>query len=187
MKEKLIISLDPSTTCTGYSIMSQNSKKLIDCGAITPKGIKGISKMKYPMSSLKKMQLIGDEIAKLLEEYGDSIEKIVVEEIIKGGKSGIKQTKVLSGLHFVILDRIEEYGHLIHYKTPSEWRKILGLKLSADDRLINQAAKKDKTISKITWKDLALRYIIKKYPEFDFKESDHDGAEAVCIGLSYLK
>lgn len=197
---RVLLSLDLSTTCTGWSIFDIDTKKLIEYGIIKPSTkINGliISKLKYPRQQLLKMIDISFKIKSLIERCKPT--HIVIEEIA-GSKNRLGQ-KVLDSLHFIILYHIQEYIDLITFydvSGPNGWRYHLGIKLSEQDKIFNKEGKKlNKLIAKgntklpiIGPKDLACRYVNGVYGlslDPQKNQFDNDIGDSVAIGSAFLK
>ena len=106
----LVLSLDLSTSCTGFAFFKD--EKLTQHGHIKPK-VKGISKLTYPEGALRKMHSLSEQVYEMVIQNKPDL--IVIEEINRG-KNRLGQ-KVLDGLHFIILDALDELGYLprTHY------------------------------------------------------------------------
>lgn len=141
----ILLSLDLSTTSTGYSIFDLSKpleKSLVSYGALKPQ-VKGITKLTYPKGALKKCQNLSEQIAKLIIDVAPA--KIVIEEI-NPGKNRMGQ-KVLDGFHFILLDRLEELIPIIDFMDSDGkvgWRSAacLNLKLDKNDKTTNARRRK---------------------------------------------
>lgn len=196
---RTLLSLDMSTTCTGWSTFNMDTEELISYGIIKPStkfnGIP-ISKYKYPMQQLCKMVDISFQIRTLIENHKP--DQIVIEEIA-GSKNRIGQ-KVLDGLHWIVLMHIQEYIPLVEYFDvggSDGWRPFLGIRLSDADKLANKEAKKlnpklvpQQRLPIYGWKDLACRYVNSLYHlSLNPQERDTDGdiGDSIAIGSAYIK
>jgi len=177
-----LLSLDLSTKSTGYAILDLESSALLTYGLLKPK-TKGLSTLTYPQGSLKRIQSICEQIVTLLDTY-PNIEQIVIEEINQhrsriGGKT-------LDGLHFVLLDRIQDKLPIITYKDcggATGWRKDLQLYLNDDDKEFNKLMRdQGKKKEVVTPKHLACRFVKENYGlDFD-PVKENDLADAICLG-----
>lgn len=125
---------------------------------------------------------------------------IVVIEEINLGRSRYTQ-KYLDFLHCCIIDGLVEDGVKTVYISSSSWRKKLTITNSKEDRAANTALSKAKSLAKkqgvaldkktlgikgkITKKHLAVRWCNENFG-YDFKISDNDICDAICLGCSYL-
>lgn len=204
MTSDILLSLDLSTSCTGYALLSISNEKLlkyniVKSGFKNPK-TKGIAKYEYPIYQLLKMQNIADQIITIILECNPEI--IVIEEINRS-KNRLGQ-KVLDGLHWILLERMQpEFRAKVKYidSDGSEgWRSARGLalQLSEKDKLYNKETKKfNKKLGKgqkkkavITQKTLACRFVNKQFNLAldETKEvTDSDKADAIGMGWCYLK
>jgi Holliday junction resolvasome RuvABC endonuclease subunit len=196
----LLLSLDMSTTCTGWSIFDIDSKSLLHYGTIKPSTKyqgRPISKLTYPLQQLCKMLDIADQIRHLISTHEPS--EIVIEEIT-GSKNRHGQ-KVLDGLHWIVLYHIQEDIPRVRYFDVSGsagWRTVLGIKLSEQDKVHNKEAKKlnkiigrgEKKIAILDAKDLACRYANSHFGtslDVQERESDGDIADSVSMGSAFLE
>lgn len=197
---KILLSLDLSTTCTGWSTFDIATNKLITYGIIKPgskfNGV-AIAKLKYPEQQLTKMIDISLKIKQLIAEHSPS--RIVIEEIA-GSRQRLGQ-KVLDGLHWIILFHCPEMIPISEYYdvTGAEgWRTNLGLRLSEADKVNNKEAKKinaklGRGVSKLPVvgpKDLACRHANRTFGlALDPQENqfDADIGDSVSMGDAYLK
>lgn len=192
---RILLSLDLSTTCTGWSVFDMDEHKLVTYGILKP-STKGLSKMIYPRQQLTKMIDLSFQIRSLIENYKPT--HIVIEEIA-GSKQRLGQ-KVLDGLHWIVLVHNQEFIDIIQYYdvTGSEgWRTHLGLRLTESDKLANKEAKKmNKDLAPASRlpvydaKDLACRYTNETFglslnPQLN--QYDADVGDSVSMGSAYIK
>lgn len=197
---KILLSLDMSTTCTGWSSFDCDTGKLLDRGTIKPgTKVNGISiaKLDYPAQQLHKMIDISIKLRTLIENQKPTF--IVIEEIA-GSRSRLTQ-KTLDGLHYIVAFHIQEYLPIVRYFDvggADGWRTWLKLRLSEADKLANKEAKKlNKNLARgtqllpiIDWKDLACRYV-NSIHGLDLNPqkivSDGDIGDSIAIGTAWLK
>lgn len=192
---KILLSLDLSTTCTGWSIFDMETKALVTYGILKPSQ-KGLSKLIYPKQQLTKMIDLSFQIRSLIENYKPS--HIVVEEIA-GSKQRLGQ-KVLDGLHWIFLYINPEIVDIVsYYDVTGEngWRTHLSLRLTDADKLANKEAKKinptlGRGVSKMPVydaKDLSARYANRTFGlslDPQASQFDSDIADSVSMGHSWL-
>lgn len=194
-KAKTLLSLDMSTTCTGYSVFDIEKKTLLVQGLIKPATKGGVAKMHYPRQQLTKMVDISSQILLLIREFSPHI--IVIEEI-SGSKNRMGQ-KTLDGLHFLVIWAIQDYLDIVKFYDVSGnqgWRYHLQLRLSEADKLANKEAKKlnkklpsSQRIPIITTKHLACRHANARFNlglNCDLRVSDGDLADSVCMADAFL-
>lgn len=192
---RTLLSLDLSTTCTGWSVFNIDEHKLITYGILKP-STKGISKLIYPKQQLTKMIDLSFQIRSLIENYRPT--HIVIEEIA-GSKQRLGQ-KVLDGLHWVVLMHVQDYIDIIQYYDVTGvdgWRHHLNLKLTDLDKANNKEAKKlnpdlepKSRLPVYDAKDLACRYANETFglalnPQVN--QYDADVGDSVSMGSSYIK
>ncbi len=190
-----LLSLDLSTTCTGWAI--HEGEKLVDYGRIKPK-VKGVTKLKYPVQQLRKMQSLADQIEILILEKKPDL--IVIEEVNRH-KNRISG-KTLDGLHWLVLLKFseEDLEKVVYMDSDGShgWRKVLNLQLTDADKQINKEHKKlNKKIAKgetklpiINKKHLACRmvnYVYKTTFDVDLNSTDSDVVDAIGLGLGYIE
>lgn len=193
---KVLLSLDMSTTCTGWSVFNMEDGSLVTYGTLKP-STKGIAKLIYPRQQLTKMIDLSFQIRTIIETYKPH--HIVIEEIA-GSKQRLGQ-KVLDGLHWIVLVNNQEYIDIMSYYdvTGSDgWRTHLGLRLNDADKLANKEAKKinptlGRGVSKMPVydaKDLAARHVNRKFGlalDPQSNQFDADIADSISIGDAYLQ
>jgi hypothetical protein len=196
---RILLSLDLSTTASGWAKYDLDTKKLLSYGVITPNlknpTKKGIPTYAYPVAQVLKMRKLCAQILDLIDHQ---VESIVIEEI-NGSKNRLGQ-KVLDGFHFVLLDKmgpLDTLGRVFYVDSDGKegWRSKfgLGLQLSETDKMLNKERKKyNKKLGKgtkkqplITQKNLACNFVNKEYGlnlNSDVNSTDGDVADAIGLG-----
>ena len=192
-----LLSLDLSTTCTGYAFFEIETKKLHHTGIIKPK-VKGVTKLKPPKKQLEKMINIATQIRTLIKNLNP--DKIVIEEV--SGSSFRKSQKVLDSLHYILLYFIMDIFDIetiVFYDVTGAngWRNHLKLKLLDSDkqknkesRQLNKSLPNNQKLPIIGPKHLACRHANYYYNldlDVDKRSSDGDIADAVSMGDSAIK
>jgi hypothetical protein len=193
---KKLLTIDLSTTCTGWALFDVETRQLEDFGALKPDK-KGLSKMKYPLKQLAVMKSLAAKIDQVI--VGASPYLIVIEEVNrhKSRMSG----KTLDGMHWILLDYLgEAEAKKIRYVDsdgPTGWRSRLNLRLGENDKKLNAERKKinkRKTrgyadLPIINKKHLAARYVNSALGlnfDVDKNATDNDIVDAIGMGLSEL-
>ena len=191
-----LLSIDLSTTCTGFSVFDIETKNLLDYRAMRS-SIKGLRGMVYPELTLNKMV----NFAKRLREYILKVNpKIIVIEEIAGSKNRIGQ-KTLDGMHWILLKNIPEYIKVVYYYDVTGrkgWRTDLKLRLTDADKATNKEYRKlNKNLEKGTKKlpiigpkHLAARYVNHAYDlsfNVDLNSTDNDIADSIGMGSAFLQ
>ena len=163
----------------------------------------------YPWGTLNCAELIGRDAANLAIEHHPDI--IVVEET-NLGKQRYSQ-KMLEFIHCCFLRELREggrvtYGIQVVYLSSSEWRKVVGLRLSTEQRAGNRKLSRAKSKSrtddgvldlknlnaekkklgirgKVTWKHLAVDRVNADFG-LQFQMKDNDIADAILVGCAYF-
>tara|TARA_R110000868_G_C10973188_1_gene771544 strand:+ start:80405 stop:81004 length:600 start_codon:yes stop_codon:yes gene_type:complete len=192
---RTLLSIDLSTSSTGFSVFDIETKELKSYTFIKP-STKGLSKLVYPEKQLVKMH----NYALILKEYIDGINPdIIVIEEIAGSKQRMGQ-KTLDGMHWILLKHIEHHINKVHYYDvtgKNGWRFHLQLKLDDADKAHNKEFRKlNKTLAKGTKKipiigpkHLAARYVNRVYKlnlDVDENPSDNDMADSIAMGSAFL-
>lgn len=190
-----VLSLDLSTTCTGWAFMETSTEKLLAYGTLKPKTY---AKLGYPWQQLVKMQDLAEQLMGIIVDDGYYPDLIIIEEINRG-KSRLTQ-KTLDGLHYIILDAIHLTDIPVRFfdsDGKEGWRSAQGLKLqlSDADKEYNKKAKRfNKKLPKgtrgkklvVSKKTLACRFVNEHYG-LDLIENIAGGADiADAIGLAHF-
>lgn len=195
--EALVLTLDLSTTCTGWALFHRDTKKLLNYGFIKPVN-KGLAKLSYPKKQLYKMRTISDQILSLIDSF-EGIQSIIIEEVNlhKSRMTG----KTLDGMHWVLLENMPEETldkvKFMDSDGPVGWRTRLALKMTDDDRRTNKERKRlntglpkgSKKLPIINKKHLACRYVNGHYGmafDVDKNTNDNDVVDAIGLGIAYL-
>jgi hypothetical protein len=204
-----LLTIDLSTTCTGWSVWDLETKKLEDYGFIKPNK-KGMSKLEYPQKQLRVMQDIAVQILQLvyridgfsIEGSSRNIQMILIEEVNlhKSRLSG----KTLDGMHWILMQALsddlnDKYIARVRYRDsdgPLGWRTRLGLhlsemdkKLNAERRRLNAKLKSKDQLPIINKKHLAARYVNSALGlsfDVDQDPTANDVVDAIGLGLSEL-
>lgn len=164
------------------------------------------NEMSYPYSYISRARGIALRVNEVLCRMGhvaiNDLDAIVIEET-NGSKSRYTQ-KMLEFIHMAVLEELEEQSlhGLVVYVNTSDWRKILGVQLTAADKKSNARLSKAKSVAKkagqkldkkelgirgkVNKKHVAIRAVNNTF-DLGFKPKDNDVAEAICIGLAYFK
>lgn len=159
-----ILALDISMKCSGWAIFEDEN--LITSGAIQEQRYKGDSKERYPQRTLRVGKLMSHKLIELVTLHNPDY--IVVEEVIQQGSAGIKSIKGLIQVHGMLFYQMtdEQLNKVKLYK-PSEWRKIIGLKMNGD------------------WKRSAVDRVNRDFG-LNLKLEDNDQADAILQGYSFV-
>lgn len=191
-----LLTLDLSTTCTGFAIFDLQTKKLERYGFIKPNK-KGMSKLEYPKKQLYVMRDLAAQIKALVDSIPD-LKMILLEEVNlhKSRMAG----KTLDGAHWILLNSLDEFSmNKVRYRDSdgeTGWRTRLNLRLSEMDKKLNAERKKlnkklrpKDQLPIINKKHLAARYVNSKLGtnfDVDQNSTDNDVVDAIGLGLSEI-
>ena len=193
-----LLSLDLSTTCTGWSTFDLETKELLNYGILKPK-VKGITKLIYPERQLRVGVNLSLQILELIMQEKPT--KIVIEEINRHkNRMAGKTLDILHGFVWQAIDTVNMLPYVTYMDSDgtSGWRsrKCLNLIMSDADRLHNKEAKKlnkkldrGQKIPIITKKHLAQRYVNAKYGttfDVDKVKTDADVCDSIGLGHAFL-
>lgn len=190
-----LLSLDLSTTCSGWALFDIETGRLLNTGRLKPSTKGGVSKLAYPRQQLTKMVDLAHQVLALIQEVKPHA--IVIEEIA-GSKNRLGQ-KTLDGFHYVVVWVIEQYLDIVTYYDvtgSNGWRTHLRMRLSDADKAANKEAKKlnkrlapSQQLPVIGPKHLAARHANAKFGmnlDVDLNTTDADIADAVSMGDAFL-
>lgn len=200
-KKTRVLALDISTK-TGWALFEDG--KLLDFGLT--RILKKIDEYgEYPWS-YRNMAVFLTSL--LIQKIVDTYPDVIVIEETNGSKSRYTQ-KALEFLHCELLCGIDMVKsaypgiagfNSVKYVNSSEWRKVLGLALSKEQKKANAKLSKaareangqkiDKAAlgikGKITKKHLSVAYANATY-NLTLKIKDNDIADAICLGTAFIK
>lgn len=194
-KDEQIIALDLSTKA-GICLISNINGNLEFQAMRISAPVEEYADAKYPLNMYLRAEHIATEIYELTYANGltDLNCKLVIEET-NGSKSRYAQ-KMLEFIHCKVIDKFFQSNIPIIYINSSDWRRVLGLQLTKEQKKQNaflskklRDGKTKKEIGikgKITKKHLALNFVNGIFKE-NFKVKDNDVAEAICLGIAYHK
>jgi hypothetical protein len=178
-----LLSLDLSTTSTGWSTFDTEDHSLLEYGIIKPQ-VKGITKLKYPEKQLRKIISISEQIEELVKEVEP--DQILIEEVNKG-INRIAQ-KSLDSLHFLVLYFLAfDHKELVVNSKFMDSNGAVGwrtkLKLSTTPYKNTQKNRTQK------WKKAAEEIVNSTYgTNFDVwgKPGHSDICDSIAMGIAYL-
>lgn len=193
-----LLSLDISTSCTGFAVFATDTGKLLRSGRIKPQ-VPGLHKLRYPKAALMTILDMASKIKCLVDQVKPS--RVVIEEVNRG-ISRLGQ-KSLDACHFFVLFEMHNLDptyldRLVYIDSNGKkgWRGILGLKLSDQDKQVNaelreknRKRRKSQKAPLIDWKILAQRWVNKKHrTSYNVWENpgDNDECDAICVGEAWL-
>ena len=192
-----ILSLDLSTSCTGWATFDVETNHMLLCGRIKS-STAGTSKLGKLNKTHHKMLGVINEILHLIQK---ELPDVLVIEEIAGSRSRLTQ-KTLDGFHWLLLHMVGDYwrDRVFFYDVTGAdgWRTHLGLKLDDADKAANKEAKKlnkslkgSQKLPIIGPKHLSCRYANSLYDnlnlDVDENTTDGDVADAICMGDAWIR
>jgi Holliday junction resolvasome RuvABC endonuclease subunit len=169
-----ILGLDISTK-TGYAVIQDGV--LIKCGLkqVPPLDIVNLAE---DFSILHRAKSMADLIELIVTEHRP--DQILIEQT-NLGRNRTDQKK-LEFIHCMVLDKLTDLGvaHVVSYVDTSQWRSLLQIKLSKEQRAHNKAVKGGEARGKVTPKHLAVAWANDKY-KLTLLKKDHDIADAIAL------
>lgn len=190
-----VLALDLATT-TGWSLFEGElgqEPKLLRYGIATNNGPVKENYGKYPYSFVDAADDVGGAVWSVVVETDPDI--IVIEEINKA-RARFSQ-KLLDFIHYSVLKRLHSYCEQdkVLYISTSEWRKVLGIKLSKEQKKNNSKVNKAKRdgkskkelglVGKVNQKHLSVSYSNDKYG-LELLKKDDDVSDSICLGCAYF-
>ena len=110
---------------------------------------------------------------------------IIVVENTNKGKNRHTQ-RILEFIHRDLLELFRYLSIPMVYMDTSEWRKIVGLWMSKEDKKNNRDVSAGKKRGRINKKHLAVRMVNEKYGK-KLKLKDNDEADAILMGEAFIR
>jgi len=198
-----VLSLDASTK-SGWALFVDG--KLTDSGALTPVKIEDFNVNKDPQLSPHYPYNIFDgarQVSVLVHELlmkCSPVDVVVVENTNKGKNRHTQ--RFLEFMHFCILGMLRSVKQPMVYMDTSEWRQIMGLAATKEDKKSNAKLSKAKRVAlaagvkldkktlgikgKINVKHRAVRMVNEQYGK-KLKMKDNDEADAILMGEAYCR
>jgi hypothetical protein len=176
-----LLALDISTN-TGWALFDSNPTSLVAHGLLEVSvedfnvNNKPETRSIYPRNIKDAADAMALQIYNLCRGYEPSI--IVIENTVRGRNRNTQ--RLLEWIHKSVYDLLGSEFRVL-YLDPSQWRKILELRLSKDDKDHNAQVKKGATRGKLTQKHLSVRRVNDKY-NLMLKLQDNDIADAINLG-----
>lgn len=163
----IVIGIDASTTCTGYSVFENN--QLIDYGCIRPEGANWRERLVNEGPALKA----------LFEKYSPS--QIYMENVPLMGRQ-METLVILGAVQGFILGLATSLHIPIDFILPSSWRSKMGLYDGTKSGMKKDAMKEAAVKRTNQMFGLSLNWVKPKS-----KKNEDDVAEAILIAYSQIK
>lgn len=177
-----VLALDISTH-TGWAFF--RNAQLVNYGMIDVQiedfNIKDPTKSElYPMNIINAANKMAHELWNLIVTSRPHL--IVLENTVKGKNRNTQ--RVLEFIHKALLDKIAENFSFV-YMDPSEWRSILNMRLSKEDKKNNCLVSQGKKRGRITKKHLSVSMANNIFNK-KFKIKDNNMTDAILLGHAFL-
>lgn len=204
MKDFTVFSVDLSAHC-GWAVLKRYEDgkiELVECGQIDVT-VENFDVNKdpnlqsgYPWNIITAAKRMAEKCMETSYPY--MADQWVLENTVKGRNRHTQ--RLLEWYHYALLEEVQRHkgldGKLV-YMDPSQWRKILDLRLSKDQKRSNAKlyrakklgkSKKDVGIrGKFTTKHLSVAFCNQHYPNRDWLQKDNNIADAVAMGTAFLR
>jgi Holliday junction resolvasome RuvABC endonuclease subunit len=134
----------------------------------------------YPFNVLDAAEKVCDLVRALLSETNP--DHIVVENTVKGQNRHTQ--RILEFCHYAVLTEIRKRETPLTYMDPSEWRSIVQLRLTSEDKKNNKEVSKGKKRGRIGKKHLSVRFV-KELFGIDLKLKNNDEADAILLAHAF--
>lgn len=175
----MILGLDCSLK-TGYAVMEGHS--LIDYGLLLAKRNKKQDHPNYPINFIEAADNIATQLDNVLMKF--PIKTVIIEETNQMARDRYAQ-KQLEFIHYAINKLMAQKTLERVYLSTSQWKKLLNIKLSKEQREHNKLVKSGKAKGKITNKHLTVAAMNEAYG-LGLLLKDNDIADAIAIASAYL-
>lgn len=136
----------------------------------------------YPGNIMEAARQVASLVAEKIEEVKP--DGIVIENSTKGRNRHTQ--RLIEWVHFTVLELLASRNLPFSYLDPSQWRKILDIRMSNEDRKNNKEVNAGRKRGKVNKKHLAIRYCNEKY-SLNLLVKHDDIADAICLGEAFLK
>ena len=176
----MYLGLDLSTH-TGWALF--NKTTLLDCGIVTHKPDQRHLHPNYPINYVECAEKIASDLLGIIEV--NNVDCVIIEETNQMARNRYDQ-KILEFIHFAINSALRSKKTIERvYLSTSQWKKLLSIKLSAEQKKHNKLVKEKKAKGKVTNKHLTVA-AINKYYNLDLLIKDNDKADAIALVSAFL-
>lgn len=199
-----VLALDVSTK-TGWALFSDG--QLAESGELAPIKVANFNvqdretnrRPEYPYNLIDASAKVAEAVEKELFLIHWPLDVVVVENTNKGKNRHTQ--RILEFIHHDLLTMMRRVKQPMVYMDTSEWRQLVGLEASKEDKKQNAKLSKAKRAAaatgtkldkkalgikgKITVKHRAVRMVNEKYG-MKLKQKQNDQADAILMGLAYV-
>lgn len=136
----------------------------------------------YPWNMMAGAEQLRDRVMDLVNLKEP--DHIVIENTVKGRNRHTQ--RILEWIHLVVLIALKDkYADAQTYMDPSEWRKVVDMRLSKDQKKNNRDVSAGKKRGRIGKKHLSVAMVNEKFGK-TLKLKDNDEADAILLGLAFV-
>jgi hypothetical protein len=135
----------------------------------------------YPLNIIEAAEKLAGLVGVLLDAHLP--DHVVIENTVKGRNRHTQ--RILEWIHFTVLQGLLGRQIPFSYLDPSQWRSVLEIRLTAEDKKNNKDVRAGKKRGKVGKKHLAVREANERFG-LSLKMKDDDVADAILLGLAYV-
>ncbi len=195
-----VLALDIAST-TGWVLMQRENDTLeiVQHGNVTSGASPGDTGLGYPWSYVQAAETLARNVRALVMSQLPN--RIVIEETNGGGRAARFSQKLLEFFHLAVLSELQDLLVPVDYVSTGDWRKILKIQLTKEERKANAKLSKAKSAAKsagkaldkkalgikgrVTPKHLAVKWTNENF-NLQLKQGENDIADAVCLVVSWF-
>lgn len=133
----------------------------------------------FPYNVINTTHAVARMVVNLVNDHNPDL--VVIEQTTMG-KNRFTQ-KLLEWLHYAVLEQLRGRSPVV-FMDVSEWRKLVEMKLSVEQKKNNREVSSGRKRGKITKKHLAVNMVNEKY-HLGLKLKDNDQADAILMNLAF--
>jgi len=177
-----ILGLDLSTH-SGWALLNDKGD-LLHKGIIERKPVGNQSSIIYPINFIDMANSMAFAIKNLIRIYG--VDWVVIEETNQMARNRYDQKK-LEFIHFAVNTMLFNEDNKIErfYLSTSEWKKLLHIRMTKEDKAHNKLVREKKAKGKITGKHLSVREM-NTFFDLELLIKDNDIADALALVSAIL-
>lgn len=175
----------------GWAVLERivnNLPKIIDCGEINCL-VKDFNvnnepnrSLLYPVNIWQSAEDVKFKVFDLIIKFNPEL--LVIENTTKSRNRHTQ--RLLEWFNKSIFDLIVKNQYKFQYIDPSEWRKILNIRLSNEDKNNNKLVSKGIKKGRIGKKHISVRWVNYNFNK-KFKLKDNNICDAIALGTAFLK
>ena len=136
----------------------------------------------YPQNLFDAADVLANHIEFLVKKHQPN--QVVIENTVCGRQRSSQ--RMLEWFHFTTLKRLQALQIPFAYMDPSEWRKVLEMRLSKEEKQNNRQVSQGLKRGRITKKHLSVN-LANEHFGLSLKQKENDIADAINLGSAFLK